>query len=324
MAEVETKELAIDSEEVSMQEYKKARAEGVTTIEKPVEKPAEESDEKPEEKPDSGEQPKEKPKARGGVEKRIDNLVKRLAAAEKALEEAKNGKASEQTESPEPKTDESESSQEEFPLGQWITKEGRFKSLTMQQWFALPGNSEKTEAEYLDSRDEARETYKEKLAEQNEEVARQKRIEENYEKRVKEAKAKYEDWDEIYDNVKDVRIPDIAYKFIQLRKNGPDISYYLAKHPEVYEQMNELNRDVNNQEDQAEILDIVSRISHKLSEEKPGTSEEDQPEEKPVKIVSRSAPPIKPVSGGNTKSSVPLDQMSMTDYRKHRAAGRIR
>jgi hypothetical protein len=309
MAEVETKELSIDSEEVSMQEYKKARSEGVTTIERPVE-PAEEQVEEKEPEATEETKPEDKPKVKGGFQKRIDRLIREKEQEREARErvearlkelEAKSGKAEEK---PAPKND-GRPNQDDF----------------------------KTYEEYMEAITDWKVDQKLKAqAEQAELEAEQETVSEileSYKERVTAAKAKYEDFDDVVNESVKSPWPEKNATKMEMAaaeafrtavfedENAGEISYYYGKHPDEFLKLGGLTP--------AQVVKAVARLSDKLgpveTEEKEETEEV---EEKPAKIVSKSAPPIKPVSGGNTKSSVSLDQMDMAAYRKARAAGRVR
>jgi len=309
MAEVETKELSIDSEEVSMQEYKKARSEGVTTIERPVE-PAEEKVEEKEPEVAEETKPEDKPKVKGGFQKRIDRLIREKEQEREARErvearlkelESKSGKAEEK---PAPKND-GRPNQDDFK-----TYEEYMEAIT--DWKV--DQKLKAQAEQAE-----REAEQETVAE----------ILETYKERVTAAKAKYEDFDDVVnDSVKspwpennptkmDLAAADAFRTAVFEDENAGEIQYWYGKHPEEFLKLGGLTP--------AQVVKAVARLSDKLGPAETEEKEEtEEVEEKPAKIVSKSAPPIKPVSGGNTKSSVSLDQMDMAAYRKARAAGRIR
>ena len=70
------------------------------------------------------------------------------------------------------------------------------------------------------------------------------------------------------------------------------------------------------------------KISEKLGESE--GDEEEVEEEKPAakakveeKPVRKAPEPIRPVGNGKTRGTVPLNEMSMADYKKARAAGRL-
>jgi hypothetical protein len=85
--------------------------------------------------------------------------------------------------------------------------------------------------------------------------------------------------------------------------NGPQVMKHLIMNPETSQRLAAMSQERASLE--------LGRISERLEGRNGG-------------FVSKSAPPIKPVSGGNTRSSVPMDEMEMDAYKKARAAGRVR
>jgi hypothetical protein len=85
--------------------------------------------------------------------------------------------------------------------------------------------------------------------------------------------------------------------------NGPQVMKHLIMNPEASQRLAAMSQERASLE--------LGRISERLEGRNGG-------------FVSKSAPPIKPVSGGNTRSSVPMDEMDMASYIKARAAGRTR
>src|SRR6266705_1533291 len=86
--------------------------------------------------------------------------------------------------------------------------------------------------------------------------------------------------------------------------NAAEIAYYYGKHPDEFLQLGGKTP--------AQVVKAVARLSDKLTPATADDDDETQDEivvEKPAKIVSKSAPPIKPVNSGNTRSTVPLDKV---------------
>jgi hypothetical protein len=288
-AEVEVKETPI--EELSQEEYKAARVKGVTTIEKPVEKKDEADEQRQED---------EKPKPKGGFQKRIDRLIRQNAALEEQLAAERQRKAAEaggkQQEQrvegdPEPKRDAFQDDPSYYrALAKWEVRQ-EMKAEKEREQRELAAAEEK-------SRNDA------------------------YNKRVSEAKAKHDDWLEVVNQP--IIVPNAVVEAIKEMDNGPEVAYFLGNHPEVCEELMEMS--------QSRASGMIWRISEKLEGETKDEDEEEteETEEKPpAKAKEEEKPerkkyePIKPV-GGSSKSSVPLDKMSMADYKKARAAGRLR
>jgi hypothetical protein len=299
--ETEVKQIPIG--ELPMKEFKAARAEGVLTVpEKPapaVEADAEETDESTKETVESKDGEAEKPKSKGGFQKRIDRLIKhtatleeQLAAAKKELEAKPSVKAEEK---PAVKTD-AEPQRENFD-----SEVAYVKALT--RWEVKQELKEQRETE-------ARE----------EQAAKEKEVLARYDAKAIEAQARYDDWKEVMSQ--DIPIPSIVGDaIVHTIKNGPDVAYYLGKHPEVIQEMLAAHP--------LEAVAMAVKISEKLSGDKGNKSdekaddEEEQVSTEPEKPARKAPAPIKPDVGGTTRSSVPLEKMSFRDYKKAREAGRV-
>lgn len=282
MAE-EVAELSIDT--LPMPEYNKAREAGELTV-----KTAPEVDEK-----EPVEDKEEKPKAKGGFQKRIDRLVKHNAQLEEKLAKLEAGK-------PEPKT-------EQTPKVEGEPKLEDFK--THEEWVKATARWEARQE--LKAEREALQRSK------DEEITKSNFDAHNI--RVSEARARYDDFDEVTNITLPWKEMGDAAKAFQVAlledENSAEIMYFFGKHPEELEKLATQSA--------VGITKAIARISDKLAPAEEDEEEaKDGPEEKkePIKLVSKAKPPIKPVTGGTTKSTVPLDQMGMDDYRKARDAGR--
>jgi len=314
MPEAEVKEVGIET--LSPTEYNKARDAGKTVVEMPVEKPAEKETEK-QETAEGAEVKEEKPKQKGwnGAQKKIDRLIRENAEARERAERAEarakelEGKAAK----PEPEKVapvNAKPNQDDFK-----TLEEYFEALT--DWKVdqkLRAQAEQAEAEA------EKETVEQ--------------IVESYKERVNAARANHEDYDDVVDNAKtpwternltkmEVAAADAFRTAVYEDENSGEILYYYASHPEELMALGELTP--------AGVVKAIARVSDKIvvpekkeDEDEEETEEEIEVEEKPAKIVSKSAPPIRPINTGSTKSTVPLDKMSPRDYEKARDAGRVR
>lgn len=291
--------------EATMEEFKKARSKGEMSVEQKTSIAVAEAEEVEEEKVTEEEKPDaEKPKSRGGFQKKIDRLVKlsstleeKVAAAEKRAAEAEakiNGKGDEKKESaPDPNAE---------PMREQFQTESEFiRALT--KW-------------------EVRQEIKaEREEEERAEIAaKQKEAVSAYNKKAIETQARYDDWKEVMSQ--DIALPSIVGDaIIHTIKNGPNVAYYLGKHPEVCEEMMNVHP--------LEAVAMAVKISEKLAGEE--KKEEEEPEEKEeeveVKVEEKPAKkvftPITPVTGGTSRSSVPLDKAGFDAYKKGRAAGRV-
>ena len=296
MPEEAVKTLPMD--QMPMADYKTARAKGEI-----------ESD-KSEDSPEKSEELQEKPKSKGGgFQKRIDRLIKQQTALEqraeaaerraKELESAQKGSEQAKTQNVvegEPKLENFESHDA------WVKAVAR--------WEARQELQAEREAE--------------RQARQNESI---KEIFDAHNERVVEARSRIEDFDDVIGSTvspwrdgdsEDVQAARAFQLAIYESDNGPDVAYYLASNPEEFAKLGDLTPTKVQRE--------VWRLSEKLGKTAKDEEEEEVEEEKPeakAKPVSKAPTPIKPVSTGTTKSSKALDQMSMAEFKKARAAGRI-
>jgi hypothetical protein len=144
-----------------------------------------------------------------------------------------------------------------------------------------------------------------------EERANAQKKHDRYYWRLEEARKKHEDFEELQKIGGEIKItPTMAGQIIDL-DNGAEVAVYLARHPEIAKDLHRNPRAAQRE------IDYISRM---LEEE----SRQDSLAEKIGKVVSRAPAPIKPVNGGSTRSTVPLDQMDMKAFKKAREAGRVR
>lgn len=270
---VQTQELPLD--QVSMSDFKKARSEGKQAV------AVEEAPEVKEEVTDD--EPKQKTK--GGWQNRIDRLTKHIYTLEQQIEGYK-------------KTTETGTKTEEAKV------DGEPQRTDYQ-----------SDAEYVRAltRWEVKQEIKaEKEAETRKAAEeRQKEIVKLYNQKAIQAQARYEDFAEIVGKNEEPIPSTVGQAIVEEMENGPDVAYFLGKHPEVCQQMMEVGP--------TKAASLAWAISEELagSTKKEVTDEKDE-EEEPVK---RKPPtPIRPVTGGTTKTTVPLDKMSMADYKKARLA----
>lgn len=288
-----TQEVSIGT--VDMKAFKAARAEGKETVAQPVEKPAIVEPEDPAEEV-KGEE--EKPKGKGGFQKRIDRLIKQTATLEEQLETTKKELAARAPTKAEEKTApvDGEPQRESF-----ASENEYIRALT--RWEVKQEMKAEREAE-----------------EKQAIVAQQKESIASYNKRAIEASSRYDDWQEVM--AQDTSLPSIVGDaIVHTIKNGPDVAYYLGKHPEVCQEMLGVHP--------LEAVAMAVKISEKLLKDEPEEEpvEDEETEEKELvaveKTKSKAPAPIRPVSGGTTKSTVPLDKSDFQAYKKLRANGRV-
>lgn len=292
-AVVEVKEIPIG--EVPFKEFKAARAKGEETVKQEVVVEPKEPEETKE--ADSDE---DKPKHKGGFQKRIDRLIKhqatleeQLAAAKKANEEyqAKLGGKTETKESVEgePKREDFQSDIEYFrALTRWEYKQARAE--------------EKAEEE------------------QKAQMEKQKQVISTYNKRAIEAQSRYDDFLEVVGKNEEPIPAEVGRAIVEDMENGPDVAYFLGKHPEICKEMMEAPKS------KAEAM--AWKISETIAgENKKQDEKQEEPEEKQaaetVKQKSKAPTPITPVSGGTTRSTIPLDKADFQAYKKLRSQGRV-
>lgn len=301
MSEEATKQVAVDT--LPMAEFKKARAEGKTVIEQPAE-PVEETkvegETEQEQKSEEQKTEEQKSKSRGGFQKRIDRLVKHNSKLEEELETLRAAK--EKTNGKEP--------EKAAPAAEGEPQRDKFASdaeynKAMIKWGVSEVLRERAEAD-------AKRDFE----------AREAEILKTYNARVAEAKSRYEDWSDVVNQ--EVDIPIAVGRAILLMPNGPDVAYHVGQNAELREELLGL--------DPIEAVGRAWEISKELggkkeeAEENEGDEkavETEETEEKPVKLTSKAPAPIKPVGGGSTKSTIPLDKMNLKEYKKARAAGRV-
>jgi hypothetical protein len=291
MAETELKEVSIDT--LPMKEFKEARSKGILTV--PEKTAVAEPEDEPEETEEHPKDDKEveRPKGKGGFQKRIDKLIREKSGLEERAAAAERKAAD--LEARQPKEE---------------AKKPAVQGEPVRSEFA-------TDEEYIkaQARWEVRQELKEQKAaeERATEEARIQATYKAYNDRLLEARSHIEDFDEKMATAGDLKVPQSVYLSIIEMENGPEVAIYLAEHPEMAAELMEMSP-----------LRATANV-WKLSESLAPEEKEEKEEKPPVveKIVSKAPPPIKPVGGGSTKSSVPLGEMSMRDYKKARAAGRV-
>lgn len=240
------------------------------------------------------EEREEKPKEKGGFQARIARLIKQNAEKDDLIESLrKTGKPTEEA-APEPK---SRPQKADFA--------GR-------------------EDEYIEVLVDWTSDQKIAKAEQDKaraaEAAQQKETFDAYNRGVAEAKSLHEDFVEVVGQ--DITIPiGVQLAIVEMEEKGPEVAYFLGNNPEICEELMKMSR--------MKAIAEVWKISEKLGvseseEEEEVEGEKPAPKAKVEEKPTRKAPePIRPVGNGKTRSSVPLNEMSMADYKKARQAGRI-
>lgn len=300
------KEVSIDT--LGMKEFKEARSKGVLTVPAKVEAESVESEDGEEVEQDTSDEGSEQKPADKPIwpiyskkaQKRIDQFRKQAAESE-----IKAAKAEERAAAAERRAAEIEAKkpEEKKQLANDEPQRENFQS-DQEYWKAVARH---------EVRQEMKEQREAELKAESEAVAKQ--IEEGYKERAEEARKRFEDFDEAL-NASETTFPEFFIQSIRELDNGPDVAYFLAKNPETREELKAMTL--------GKAIAELGKISAALGAvEEKKVEKPVKAEEQPAKFPSKSAPPIKPVPGGNSKSSVPLDQMDMKAFKAARAAGRV-
>jgi hypothetical protein len=139
-------------------------------------------------------------------------------------------------------------------------------------------------------------TEREQAARQEKEQEQTKATFAAYNRRVSEARGKFEDFDEVVGN-DDVTVPPSAQLAIVELENGPEVAYYLGKHPEEAEALHDMS--------DRKVIMTIGRISDSLdSKSSPA----------PRRPASGAPAPYKPVGTSSTKSTQSLEEMPQRQY----------
>lgn len=207
-----------------------------------------------------------KPKGKGGFQRRIDKLTRRIYELEKERESPKG--QNRQTDDPEP-------------------KESEFTDI-----HAFLKAQAKWEARQEVRAERAAE---EKWAEDR----RMQQVFDDYNRGVEALEEKYEDFDEVMESAT-ASIPKAAQIAIIEHENGPEIAYYLAKHPDEAEELLEMSS--------TRAVAEIGRIGYQISSAS-----------KP-KLRTTAPAPIRPLGSSAARSSVPMDKLPYQQFKKAREA----
>jgi len=297
---VETKEIPLG--EASMAEYKQAVKDGKDVVVR------ETSTTPPEATETTEEHQEQKPKVKGGFQARIDRLIKQQAATEERATAAERKAAeleAKLNQGTVPKSEQEEPKRDDF----------------------------QTDAEYLRAlvKWEAKQTVKaEREAEQLATIEEQIReARSNYNSRMIALQAENEEYKELMQQ--SIAVPAAIEGPITLEmENGPEVAIFLAQNPDICRELTEMtpSRAV------AEVWKISEKLSEAGNEKTDEETDEEKAErerieaeeaEKEAAAARKKAPaPIRPVSGGSTRSTIPLDKTDFQAYKKLREQGRVR
>ena len=135
----------------------------------------------------------------------------------------------------------------------------------------------------------------------------QRMAREAYQQRLEKTKEKYADFEEVA-NSPDVKVSmPVAHAIIE-SDNGPDIQYYLGKHPEEAERISKMT--VTHFNPQTRAMETVPNVARQLLELGLIVGKINAP--KPV--VSNAPKPLKPLKGGDYVPPLDLQTASMDKY----------
>lgn len=209
------------------------------------------------------------PKKKGGWQRKIDRLSKRVAELESEKEQMRARLGNDK----QPETRQPESTPGKPSRNQFQTDEDYISALVRYE----RAESDKQEAFQA-------------------EAAELKEVFETYNRRVAEAKAEIDDFDEVVGQ--SVQVPSEVVLAITEMENGPYVAYYLGEHPEICAELANMRP--------LSAVRRVERISDELSKKEPDSHE--------PKPRSTPPPPVRSVAGASTRSSIPLDQLSPGEF----------
>jgi hypothetical protein len=150
----------------------------------------------------------------------------------------------------------------------------------------------KTPEEWADARDAWKEA---RAAEAEAQQERQVELDE-YNRGVSELQATKDDWEETVAN-SDIQIREyVSAAIVEMGKAGPEVAYYLAKHPEVCEELNGMKK-----------FSAIAKV-HEIAKTLKAPATQSSP---PPKARVTPPPPIKTVGAASTRSSAPIDDDSV-------------
>ena len=150
-----------------------------------------------------------------------------------------------------------------------------------------------------------------KKARQEEAQAQQSAVESHFE-RVEDARERHDDFDEVVENgevtFKDDAARNAFRAAIVESDDGPEVLYYLGKHPELVEEFHGMTP--------VQVAAKVGRIAATMGKSEPSSPE---PQRKPSRLIT-------PVGGGSKQPDNPPDRSNLPfrEWKRLRKAGQIR
>lgn len=233
---------------------------------------SDETEGKESEETESEETEEAKPKKKGGFQRRIDKLNARYTAAQSEIEHWKAMALKSAGETPKPGSVETK----QAPSTEGKPTPEKFENYTdyaeaLADW--------KVEQK-LKARDEAQ--AKSKLE------TEQKTKLQTYAEREKAFAAKTEDYQDVLENVDDIRISPAVGQLLVESENGPELAYELAKDKKEYARINALPPLAAARE----IGKIESRIASFASEAKKPETKKTTNAPKPISPVGKGSAPV--------------------------------
>jgi hypothetical protein len=297
-------------QEVSMEEYAAQRTASRETVAATT--PQEKVTTASESAPDTPESEEETKKVGGGWQRRIDKLTKRNAQIEADLQEERAARQ---------RLEARQAGRDPKELAEKVTDSGS-RPKPKPSDLKADGTPKYADFDaYLDDRDEwvkeqaiakvTEETKKAKEQEAQEKTATE--IKANFEKRAKEYIAAHPDAKELIfgEDSESVNIPPGSVMDVMILKseNAIEILAHLCNNPDEISRIAALD-PLDQAEEMFKIKQLVGTTK----------SSDDSPQTKKASLPA----PIKPLSTGTSKSTVPLDKAGMDDYVRARKAGQTR
>lgn len=245
---------------------------------------------------------------KGGVQKRIDTLTRKLYRQQEDLDALRESVAKPQTQPNRP------------PATNARPVAGDFKSYeqyveALTDWKAGQRYDQQKQTEFAQAEQE-----------------RVREVFDTYNNAAQSARAKYDDFEDVVGR-KDLKIPQSAQlAIIEAGEIGPDIAYYLGKHPDLCHEL----ADMSPMRAVAKIGQIEASIQGTGNRELAAASLRQGTARAPVasrnldsnrpqdsvstsrRPVTSAPAPIAPVGGSSSKSTVPLGELPYRDYKRLR------
>lgn len=144
---------------------------------------------------------------------------------------------------------------------------------------------------------------------------RQRQQEAVFAGRLDAARAAHPDWDEVAESAAEIPANDLVLFHIRQSELGPELAYYLAKNPDVTEQLNQLSP--------APLLVALGRIEGRLANAAPSAAEAPKPRQAapPARPVSKALPPVARIGAGTVAASKDPNEMTFEEHKAWRKAG---